>query len=193
MEQGGDVAQQMSCIVFGGEIERVGSLEIPQEMRPVVPRLAEVARAADAVKGGESVIRGVRVEFVGEYVGDAGGQIVSLVDEQEGTGWVEAGLVEKERAVPRREYVIVVAHPDVVLRERAAGDLVGANAGVAARGAERVDVASVVGVEVKAGQSPGAPAAGVVVEVRESVGVVHEHPWVSLPGDADASPQVRAA
>jgi hypothetical protein len=99
-------------------------------------------------------------------VGDAGGEVVSFVDEQQRARGIEARLVEEERAVARGEDVVVVADPDVVEAEGGAGDLVGADAAVATGGAQGVEVAGVVFVEVESGEAaPGHRSGDPVVEV----------------------------
>ena len=111
------------------------------------------------------------VNVVGMGVGDAGRQIVRLVDEEERAGGIEARLVEEKGAVRRSEDVVVVADPDVVEGERRAGDFVRADPGGLASGAEGGEVAGLIFEEVKTGKSGGRPAGFEVGQVGARVAV----------------------
>ena len=117
------------------------------------------------VEFGEDGAGIVGADDVRVSVGDARGEVVSFVEEQQGAGGVEAGLVVEKRAVGGGEDVVVVADPDIVEGEGGAGDFVRADAGVAAGGAECVEVARVVFVDVETGEAGGGPTLGEVVEV----------------------------
>jgi len=165
----GDFGEEVAGVVFGVGGESVGAAELVEKVAPMIPGGDELGEGADAVEfvadgegggGGE----GVRIG-----VGDAGGEVVGFVDEEESPGGIEAGLFEKEAAVARGEDVVVVADPDVVEGEGGAGDFVGTDAGGAAGGAEGVEVAGVFFVEIETREARGRPTGGGVGEVSAGV------------------------
>ena len=119
-------------------------------------------RPADMQRGAEGRGRG---ECMGMGIGHTGGEVVGLVDDQEGAGRIEARLFLEEGAVPRGEDVVVVADPEILERQRRARDLVRADQRVAARGPERLEVLGRLSVEVEAGEPARGPALADAVEI----------------------------
>ncbi len=104
--------------------------------------------------------------FGGENVGDAGREVVGFVDDEQGFGGGESGLIEEQAAIGGGENVVVIADPDVDERENRAGDFVGADSCVAAVFAEGIEFERGVGRGEKAGQAAAGPAVFEVVEKR---------------------------
>lgn len=167
----GEGGEEVGDIVLGGEVEGFGRLEGGEETGPGLPGAEEGAFGAEDFEFGEHGAGVVGVNGVGEGVGDAGGEVVGLVDDEEGLGGVEAGLVEKEGAVGGGEDVVEVTDPDIAEREGSAGDFVGADEGGEAGLAEGVEVAGRGDEPVEAGEAALLPTGG---EVAEELAVIAE-------------------
>ena len=164
-EELGDLAERVGDIRLERGIEGIHGLKGEEQLRPAFPRADEWGGGVDVVELGQQGGGIVRAGGVRVGIGDARGQVVRLVEDEESAGGVEAGLVVEQRAVARGEDVIVVADPDVVEREGGAGDFVGADARIAAGGAEGLEVARVVFETVELGEPAGGPAFLEAVEV----------------------------
>ncbi len=164
-----DFGEEVAGVVLLRGVETGVGGEVMEEVAPMVPGGREHGGHAVAVELVAGGVGGGGGEGVRIRVGNAGGEVVRLVDQEERAGGIPAGLSGEEAAVAGGEDVVEVADPDVVEGEGGAGDLVGTDAGGAAGGAEGVEVAGVVFVQVEAGEAARRPAGGGVGEVGAGV------------------------
>ena len=157
-EPAGDLAEGFGGVSLQGGIERLGRLERGEQMGPAFPRADEGRGRLKMIELRKHEARIVRAGDVGVPVGNAGRQIVGLVQEQQGAAGIEARPVIEKAAIARGEDVVVVADPDVVEGEGGAGDFIRANPRGATRGAQGGQIARLVFKKIKPGQAALRPA-----------------------------------
>ena len=168
-QRGGDFPEEVAGVVLVVGGERVPLGQAVEEVAPVLPSLDEGRAGPYAVefladREGVGCGAGVR-----EGVGGAGGEVVRLVDQQQGAGRVVARLFGEEPTAARGEDVVVVPDPHVVEGEGGAGDLVGADPGLAAGEAEGFKIPCVVLIPVEAREPGPFPADRGVREVGADI------------------------
>ncbi len=161
----GDLCEGVGGVGLERGVELRDGPQRGEELRPAFPGADERRGGVHVIELGEQRAGVAGPGGVRMRIGDSRRQVVRLVEDEQRARGVEAGLVVEEGAVARGEDIVVVADPHVVEGEGGAGDLVRADAGVAAGGADRLKVARVVFKEIKPRESALRPAFLEPVEV----------------------------
>ena len=156
---------RIADIVFGRQFETLRVAQSREEAGPLLPCKQQRGYGPDAVQFREYElgITGARNMRIG--VRHPGGQIVGFIDDEQGASRIEAGTVEEDPPGIGGKHVIVVANPDIVERQRCAGDFIRAQARVPSGGAERLQIVGLILEKIEPREPAVLPAGFKVREV----------------------------